>query len=89
MRGSSTPKGRDMPFIINGQKLNKPIYEGVVLNAIHVWLQNHWTGAANASTSTLSQDGTVVATNLAPNAKPVSSGFIGFNYTALIFTLYS
>ena len=53
-----------MPFIINGQKLNKPIYKGVILNAIHVWLQNHWTGTPNASASTLSQDGTVVATNL-------------------------
>lgn len=39
-----------------------------------------WTGTPNASTSTLSQDGTVVATNLAPNAKPVSSGFAGFNF---------
>ena len=56
-----------MPFIINGQKVNKPIYKGVVLNAMHVWLQNHWTGAADASTSTLSQDGQVVATNLFPN----------------------
>jgi hypothetical protein len=54
-----------MPFIINGQKLNKPIYKGVVLNAIHVWLQNHWTSTPNASTSTLSQDGTIVATNAA------------------------
>ena len=52
-----------MPFVINGQKLNKPIYKGTILNAIHVWLQNHWTGTANASTSTLSQDGRVVATN--------------------------
>ena len=52
-----------MPFIINGQKVNKPIYKGVVLNAIHVWLQNHWTGTPNASASTLSQDGQVVATN--------------------------
>ena len=59
-----------MPFIINGEKLNKPIYKGVVLNAIHVWLQNHWTGAQNASTSTLSQDGVVMATNSCtdPNA---------------------
>ena len=56
-----------MPFIINGQKVNKPIYKGVVLNAMHVWLQNHWTGAANASASTLSQDGAVVATNLFTN----------------------
>lgn len=52
-----------MPFIVNGLKLNKPIYEGVVLNAIHVWLQNHWTGTPNSSTSTLSQDGSIVATN--------------------------
>ena len=53
-----------MPFIINGQKVNKPIYKGAVLNAMHVWLQNHWTGTPNASASTLSQDGQVVATNL-------------------------
>ena len=52
-----------MPFIVNGLKLNKPIYEGVFLNAIHVWLQNHWTGTANTSASILSQDGQVVATN--------------------------
>ena len=66
-----------MPFIINGLKLNKPIYGGVVLNAMHVWLQNHWTGTANASSSTLSQDGQVVATNsyTDPNAltKPTLS----------------
>lgn len=53
-----------MPFIINGQILNKPIYKGATLNAIHVWLQNHWTGTPDNSTSTLSQDGAVVATNL-------------------------
>ena len=58
-----------MPFIVNGLKINKPIYEGVFLNAIHVWLQNHWTGTANASTSTLSQDGQVVATNLLPTTR--------------------
>ena len=52
-----------MPFIVNGQILNKPIYKGATLNAIHVWLQNHWTGTPDASTSTLSQDGSVVATN--------------------------
>ena len=63
-----------MPFIVNGLKLNKPIYEGVVLNAIHVWLQNHWTGTANASPSTLSQDGQLVATNLFPTMLPT-----GFN----------
>ena len=62
-----------MPFIINGQTLNKPIYEGVVLNAIHVWLQNHWTGTPDASTSTLSQDGQVVATNLLPTTQPGST----------------
>ena len=69
-----------MPFIINGQKVNKPIYKGATLNAIHVWLQNHWTGTANASNSILSQDGTVIATNLAPNPKPVSNGFQTFNF---------
>lgn len=62
-----------MPFIINGLKLNKPIYEGVVLNAIHVWLQNHWTGTTNASTSTLSQDGKIIATNLLWTPKPASA----------------
>lgn len=62
-----------MPFIINGEKLNKPIYKGNNLNAIHVWLQNHWTGTADASASTLSQDGQVVATNLFPYPKPTSN----------------
>lgn len=62
-----------MPFIINGQKVNKPIYKGATLNAIHVWLQNHWTGAPNASASTLSQDGQVVATNLLPTTRPASA----------------
>ena len=60
-----------MPFIVNGLKLNKPIYEGVVLNAIHVWLQNHWTGTANASSSILSDDNGTIATNnsVDPQAK--------------------
>ena len=63
-----------MPFIINGQKVNKPIYKGIILNAVHVWLQNHWTGTPNASISTLSQDGKVVATNLFPNPGFAANG---------------
>ena len=57
-----------MPLMINETPYNKPILNGMRLNAIqatrHTWLQNHWTGTTNASTSTLSQDGVVVATNL-------------------------
>lgn len=68
-----------MPFIINGLKLNKPIYEGVVLNAIHVWLQNHWTGTPNASTSTLSQDGKVVATNLILSPLPRAADYYAYD----------
>ena len=67
-----------MPFIINGQKVNKPIYKGVVLNAMHVWLQNHWTGTPDASASTLSQDGQVVATNLVNNPVPDINGKFPF-----------
>ena len=73
-----------MPFIINGQKVNKPIYKGIILNAMHVWLQNHWTGTANASTSTLSQDGAVVATNLFPSPKPTSKLTISVNTRAVV-----
>ena len=36
-------------------------------------LKAAWTGTPNASTSTLSQDGTVVATNLFPSPKPASN----------------
>mgnify|MGYP003586005714 CR=1 FL=1 len=63
-----------MPLMINEIPYNKPIRKGRGLNAIramrHAWLQNHWTGTPNASTSILSQDGQVVATNLStdPNA---------------------
>ena len=38
-----------------------------------MWLQNHWTGTPNASSSTLSQDGQVVATNLFTSPKPTSN----------------
>ena len=58
-----------MPLMINGVSYNKPLLDGGRLNAIHaghhMWLQNHWTGTPNASISTLSQDGQVVATNFA------------------------
>ena len=64
-----------MPFIINGQKVNKPIYKGIILNAMHVWLQNHWAGTPNASISTLSQDGQVVATNLILSPLPRASDY--------------
>ena len=73
-----------MPFIVNGLKLNKPIYKGVVLNAMHVWLQNHWTGTPNASASTLSQDGQVVATNLFPSPKPTSNLPTSSKYRATV-----
>ena len=81
MRGSSIQRRHNMPFIINGQKVNKPIYKGTTLNAIHVWLQNHWTGTANASTSTLSKDGSVVATNLLtdPSVETNDPGLIVYN----------
>ena len=63
--------------MINETPYNKPILNGTRLNAAHaghhVWLQNHWTGTPNASTSTLSQDGAVVATNLFPYPKPTSN----------------
>ena len=56
-----------MPLMINKTPYNKPILNGRRLNAIHAthhaWLQNRWTGTANASASTLSQDDQVVATN--------------------------
>ncbi|KFI80256.1 hypothetical protein [Bifidobacterium mongoliense] len=38
-------------------------------------LVSAWTGAANASTSTLSQGGTVVATNLVTSPKPLAAGW--------------
>ena len=60
-----------MPFMLNGTAMNKPMLNGAILNCLHggrhVWLQNQWTGPADASTSTLSQDGTVVAKNLFTN----------------------
>ena len=68
-----------MTFVVNGQKLNKPIYKGNILNAIHVWLQNHWTGTANASASIMSQDGAVVATNLVQSPKPLAKDFYNAN----------
>ena len=74
-----------MPLIINGVPYNKPILNGARLNAVHagyhVWLQNHWTGTANASTSTLSQDGQVVATNLLPITRPVSGDIRNLSIT--------
>ena len=39
-------------------------------------LQAAWTGTANASTSTLSQDGAVVATNLTTSPKPLAAGWV-------------
>jgi hypothetical protein len=35
-----------------------------------------WTGTANSSTSTLSQDGAVVATNLVTSPKPLAAGWL-------------
>ena len=68
-----------MPLIINSVAYNKAIRNGKILNALHAehhtWLQNHWTGTANASTSILSQDGQVVATNLVTSPKPLAAGW--------------
>ena len=68
-----------MPLMINGVSYNKPLQDGKILNACHagdhMWLQNHWTGTPNASTSTLSQDGRVVATNLVTSPKPLAAGW--------------
>lgn len=62
---------------------NKPLLGGVRYNAIrggkHLWLQNQWSGTADASTSTLSQDGTLVATNLATNPALLASGMTSFS----------
>ena len=44
---------------------------------MHVWLQNHWTGTPNASVSTLSQDGAVVATNLFKDPNALAGTQIG------------
>ena len=69
-----------MPFMLNGTAMNKPMLNGSILNCLHggrhVWLQNHWTGTPNASTSTLSKDGAVVATNL--ETSPVIRNGIGW-----------
>ena len=66
-----------MPLMINGVSYNKPIRNGKILNALHAdhhtWLQNHWTGTPNASASTLSLDGNVVATNQATDPTSIST----------------
>jgi len=66
-----------MPLMINSASYNKPLLQGKRLNACHaghyMWLQNHWTDTPNASTSTLSKDGTVVATNLDTNPSNIRS----------------
>ena len=60
-----------MPIMMGGLVMNKPLLDGQRLNCVHdskqVWLQTMWNSTPNASTSTLSQDGTVVATNLDTN----------------------
>lgn len=66
-----------MPLMINGVSYNKPILDGGRLNAIHAWMLNHWLGTPNASTSTLSQEGKVVATNLFTDPNALTKSGIG------------
>jgi len=65
---------------------NKPLLNGVRHNAIrggrHLWLQNSWSGTANASTSVLSDDDGIVATNLFANPSPISTGLFLNTYSA-------
>ena len=59
-----------MALMHGGVAQGKPYINGKQYNAWRngkqLWPSTAWTGAANASTSTLSQDGQVVATNPLP-----------------------
>lgn len=70
-----------MPVVVNGTVMIKPLWNGAPLNCLHVWFQNHWTGTADASPSTLSDDNGTIATNLADSPTPLAAGWQGTNCT--------
>ena len=67
-----------MALIYGGVDQGRPYVNGKHYNAWHngkqLWPSSAWTGTANASASTLSQDGTVVATNIIPDPTPSNAG---------------